>query len=134
MKRLAIVLLTLMVSTAYAWNPAGTWNNLDSSSGGIDHLVIGDDLMIQGYGQCSPNPCEWGTTGLIKLVATNDSGNDDRSEYIALWNFDFKTTVLILSPHPENPNYIVVRSYDFYAPSDGRQNRYTIEYLKRSSP
>ena len=132
MKKLAIILLTIAAPTAYAWNPAGTWNNLDSNSGTIDHLVISNDLKVQGFGQCSPTPCEWGQTELIKLVATHDSGNDDRAEYIALWNFGFVTTALILSPHPENPDYIVVKSYDFFAPTDGRQNHYNIEYLKRS--
>jgi len=117
---------------AEAWNPNGTWVNLDGASGGTHSLVI-NFPTIHGYGQCTPSACDWGNAGYTsKLVATNEQGNPDRDEYMAVWIFSFKWTFAFISPHPENPDYLILRTYDFYdIMGDSRANRYTVEYLKK---
>lgn len=122
----------LGVVDANAWNPDGTWVNLDQNSGDTQSIVI-NYPSIRGYGQCTPTPCDWGDALYTsKLAATHDSSNDDRAEYTAIWIFGFKWTFMYISPHPENPDYIIVKTYDLYdLAGDSRTNRYTIEYLKK---
>ncbi len=134
MRVLAAAGLLSACFSASAWDPSGTWFNLDPNTGQTHHIVI-NGLTIHGFGQCTPDPCDWGTTPLTKLVATHDRGNEDRVEYLALWDFGFKFTAMMISRHPENPDYLIVKTYDLYSyKGDPRQDRYTIEYLKKSSP
>jgi len=136
-KKLSIVVSCLFffcvgLPVAEAWNPDGTWVNMDTSSGGLQRVVISLP-SVHGYGQCTPSPCDWGNaTYTSKLVATNAQSDVDRDAYLAVWIFGFKWTFLRLMPHPENPDYVIAESWDIYdVAGDPRTNRYTIEYLKK---
>ena len=119
------------LSQADAWNPNGTWVNLDPTSG-TQRLEISLP-NIEGFGQCTPTPCDWGNAFYTsKLVATNEPTDTDRDNYMAVWLFSFKWTFAFISPHPENSDYIILTMYDIYdIAGDPRANRYTIEYLKK---
>lgn len=122
----------LAFSYAEAWNPNGTWVNLDAAGGGTQRIEI-TFPSIHGYGQCTPSPCDWGNAAYTtKMVATHSQSDADRDGYMAVWMFSFKWTFMRILPHPENPAYIVVESWDLYdIMGDSRANRYTIEYLKK---
>jgi len=129
---LSLIFLGIGLSGAEAWNPNGTWINLDLAGGGTQRIEI-NFPQIHGYGQCTPSPCNWGNALYTsKLVATHDKTDSDRDAYMAVWVFSFKWTFMRILPHPENPNYIIVESWDLYdIAGDTRANRYTIEYLKK---
>jgi hypothetical protein len=122
----------LGVQKAEAWDPNGTWVNLEENSGGTVRLEINFPL-IHGYGDCSPTPCDWGNADYTtRLVAIHDSGNADRDEYMALWGFGFAYLLIQISPHPENPDYIILKTSNLYdLAGDPRNNYHVIEYMKR---
>ena len=129
-----VFIITICVCDAEAWNPNGTWVNLDQEGGGTHRLEISFPT-VHGYGQCTPNPCDWGNAIYTSnLGATNDSGNTAKDQYMAAWIFVFKWTFAYIAPHPENPSYIILTTYDLYDLSGGSasENRVTIEYLKKA--
>jgi hypothetical protein len=128
-----VFILTISVLDAEAWNPNGTWVNLDQTGGGTQRLEISFPT-IHGYGQCSPTPCDWGNAiYTTNLGATHDFSDSDKDQYMALWGFASKVTLGYIAPHPENLNYIILTTYDLYDLSGGpaASNRVTIEYLKK---
>jgi hypothetical protein len=128
-----VFVVTICVLDAEAWNPNGTWVNPDQASGGTQRLEISFPA-VHGFGQCTPTPCDWGNAVYTtNLGATHDSSNSDKDQYLAAWIFNFKWTIGYITPHPENPNYIILTTFDVYDLSGGSAaaNRVTIEYLKK---
>ena len=128
-----IFMITFCVLDAEAWNPDGTWVNLDQAGGGTQRLEISLPA-IHGFGQCFPTPCDWGNAFYTtNLGATNDSGNADKDQFMAAWLFSFTWTFAYIAPHPENPNYIILTTYNLYdlAGGSASANSVTIEYLKK---
>jgi hypothetical protein len=66
---------------------SGTWINTDADTKGITKLVVTNNVGIQGFGKCSPQDCDWGSTSL------SGSGNT----YKAVFSWSFKTTTLEIS-------------------------------------
>lgn len=127
-----IFILLLGLSNADAWSPNGTWVNIDTSEADIQRLVI-NYPFIHGFGQCTPSPCDWGNALYASgLVATHDYADADKDTFFAVWIFSFKWMFMQISPHPENPDYIIVTTQHLYdLAGDSRTNRFNIEYLKK---
>jgi len=141
-KKLSIVVSCLFflcvgLSVAEAWDPNGTWVNMDTSSEeGLQRVEISLPSYVHGYGQCKPYSCDWGNAAYTsKLVATNASSDVERDAYLAVWIFPFQWIFLRLMPHPENPDYVIAESWYIYDvaedPANGSTNGYRIEYLKK---
>jgi hypothetical protein len=79
-------------------NPAlfGTWANTNPATRSISDIVLspgGGGILADGFGACTPTPCQWGDIpGTV--FGTNVSapaGNSFRAD----WNFGFAHTVLL---------------------------------------
>ena len=75
---------------------AGTWVNINHATNSVVDLVVatsGRGITVDGFGACSPSPCEWG-----KIPGTVFGRNVSASvgtSFAAQWNFGFARTVLL---------------------------------------
>jgi C1A family cysteine protease len=72
----------------------GTWLNVDPNTNGIPKIGIGsngNDLIIHGYGACTPTYCDWGT------VSVPFNGNP----VTAVYTFSFKVDTLTMTLLPD---------------------------------
>ena len=79
-------------------NPAlfGTWANTNPATSSVVDIVIspgGGGIRVDGYGACSPTPCQWGDIPgtVFGASVSSPSGNSFRAD----WNFGFAHTVLL---------------------------------------
>jgi hypothetical protein len=59
-----ILLISLSTCTASLSQFAGTWNNVDTNTGGITKLSIstsGSTANVHAWGKCHPTDCDWET-------------------------------------------------------------------------
>jgi phosphotransferase system IIB component len=98
---------------------SGDWRNVDTGTGGMTRLVIGvvDErtISLHGFGACTPNDCDWGTT-TARYKADGSTG---------VWTFSFKTTTITLT---RDGDVLHITTLDEY--NDGRADR-TSHYVMR---
>ena len=105
-RRLSLAVLLLVsvavAATATALYPddlLGTWVNVDPLARGLGKLQFAvsemGELEVYGYGVCSPDFCEWGSTPLV--LGRTSSLDVYTSWGIAIWDLDPIKMVLLLS-------------------------------------
>lgn len=111
-------------------NLLGKWNNCDKNTRGLLRLVLGtkgSSLTVQGFGACTPTPCDWGVVGGFaygdSVVAT------EAIAFSARYDFTFKET--IVTGHLDNGT-LIVETYDKFKDGSGRSDYYSRVYLCRS--
>jgi hypothetical protein len=104
----------------------GVWNNINPKTKGILKIVVtadsGGALTVHGYGACSPNPCDWGTTS-AKAFSSNVSSQTAEG-WNALFEFNYATDQLaaVVLPHfkAQKYNYLKVISQTTFNADDSR--------------
>jgi cathepsin K len=91
---------------------AGTWKNIDPNTKGVTKIIAETTgaASVHTYGQCSPNDCDWGTSGAMTLpsfypyeyyVTYNDAAAK-RYMYFDLDCTDTYLTVRLVSDYHDN--------------------------------
>jgi len=92
---------------------SGTWEKNTGSLVSVTVSNTGGALTVSAKGQCSPNPCDWGSVPAIAFspsTATNVSGNT--KAIIATFNQGFATKTLLLQGHSrDNLRYRVFTQF-----------------------
>jgi hypothetical protein len=111
-------------------NLIGKWNNCDKNTRGLVRLVLGtkgSSLTVQGFGSCSPTPCDW---GVVEGTAYGESVvATEAIAFTARYDFSFKET--IVTGHLDNGT-LIVETFDKFKDGSGRSNYYSRVYLCRS--
>jgi hypothetical protein len=113
-------------ATPPAPSPAlfGTWTNANPATRNVADIVItprGGGILVDGFGACSPTPCEFGRIPGTVFAATvsNPTGNS----FSANWNFGFSHFVLLATmARVGRTTTLVVREFTTFIPPDGRAN------------
>jgi hypothetical protein len=111
-------------------NLIGRWNNCDKNTRGLVRLVLGtkgSTLTVQGFGACTPTPCDW---GVVEGIAYGESVvATEAIAFSARYDFNFKET--IVTGHLDNGT-LIVETFDKFKDGSGRANYYSRVYLCRS--
>jgi len=87
----------------------------------------GSSLTVQGFGSCTPTPCDW---GVVEGTAYGESVvATEAIAFSARYDFSFKET--IVTGHVDNGT-LIVETFDKFKDSSGRSNYYSRVYLCRS--
>jgi hypothetical protein len=86
----------------------------------------GATLTVQGFGSCSPTPCDW---GVVEGIAYGESVvATEAIAFSARYDFSFKET--IVTGHLDNGT-LIVETFDKFKDGSGRSNYYSRVYLCR---
>ena len=107
----------------------GTWVNCDHQARGLVRLMItaaGNQVMIHGFGACSPTPCDWGAvTG--QIYAENVTATPAVA-FTAVYNFVFKQTTVV--GHLLT-GALMVETFDHFTDKSGRADYYSLNVLSQ---
>jgi hypothetical protein len=111
-----------------AVNPlVGTWVNCNHQTRGMVRVIIaaaGKEITVHGFGACSPNPCDWGTTpGLV--YAENVTATPGVA-FTATYTFGFKQTIVI--GHLRN-GALIIETFDHFTDNSGRSDYYSQDIM-----
>ncbi|MBU1050509.1 hypothetical protein KKG90_10865 [Candidatus Bipolaricaulota bacterium] len=85
------------LATPIADGLLGAWVNIDPEAAGLAQITIlpseSGGLNVFGYGVCSPDYCDWGSTALVLAGMAPDYVNEWG---IAIWDLDPVVMVLTL--------------------------------------
>lgn len=91
----------ITITSAYAGQPLNNWlGNYQKNTDGLHSLSIsnsGGSLSISVKGECTPNPCDWGSapaTAYSNSAGTDPSSNTEA--IIATYNQSFATKTVVL--------------------------------------
>ena len=102
-------------------NPfAGTWENVDSATGGLIRLTVTatlGGLQAHASGKCQPAACDWGTAPL-NLLGFNV---DDRNPSWAMASWDLGVSVTHLVAHLEGRE-MLAETYTIFKDQSSRAN------------
>jgi len=119
-------------------NPAlsGTWANTNPATRSVVDIVIGGSksgIQVDGFGACSPSPCQWGNVPGTVFGANVSSATG--SSFEANWNFGFARTVLLgtLTETKRVPT-LTVQEFTTFTDSSGRANYAVTETFVRAKP
>jgi hypothetical protein len=106
-----------------------TWANTNPATRNVVDIVIsrsGNGIAVDGFGACSPTPCQWGNLP-GKLFGTRVSSVTGNS-FEANWNFGFARTVLLgtLNLREKLPT-LTVQEFTTFTDHSGRANFTVIE-------
>lgn len=111
-------------------NLIGKWNNCDKNTRGLVRLVLGakgSTLTVQGFGACTPTPCDW---GVVEGIAYGESVvATEAIAFSARYDFGFAET--IVTGYLDGGT-LIVETYDKFKDGSGRSNYYSRVYLCRS--
>jgi hypothetical protein len=74
----------------------GTWANTNPATSNVVDIVVspsGNGIMVDGFGACTPTPCQWGN--IPGTVFGANVSSPTGSSFEANWNFGFSRTVLL---------------------------------------
>ena len=74
----------------------GTWANTNPATRNVADIVLspgGGGILADGFGACSPTPCQWGD--IPGTVFGTSVGSPTGNSFRADWNFGFAHTVLL---------------------------------------
>jgi hypothetical protein len=112
----------------------GTWANTNSATNSVVDIVVSpsaNGIMVDGFGACSPTPCQWGNIpGTV--FGTNVSAPTGNS-FEANWNFGFSRTVLLgtVNLTPFGPR-LTVQEFTTFTDNSGRSNYEVTETFVRT--
>jgi hypothetical protein len=119
-------------------NPAlsGTWANTNPATRNVVDIVIAGNkggIEVDGFGACSPSPCQWGNVpGTV--FGANVSAMAG-SSFEADWNFGFARTVLLgtLTARNRLPT-LTVQEFTTFTDGSGRADYAVTETFVRAKP
>ena len=123
------------ITSAYAGMPLNQWTGAwTKNAGELDSLSIsesGGALSVSVKGQCTPNPCDWGSA---PAVAYSDSAAVDPSSnteaIIATFNQGFATKTVVLDGRAGNT--LRAHVYTRFTDGSGRDDYVLHASLKRA--
>ena len=121
--------------TPPAANPAlfGTWTNTNPATNSVVDIVVspnGNGINVDGYGACSPTPCQWGNVPAT-VFGTNVGSPAGRS-FEANWNFGFSRTVLLAKVTGAFFPVLTVQEFTTFTDGSGRSNYEVTETFVRA--
>lgn len=106
---------------------AGTWVNTNHATRSMVDIVVATSrkgITVDGFGACSPTPCEFG-----RIAGTVFGPNVSAAigtSFAAQWNFKFKRTVLLATySAPKRVATLTVHEFNTFTDGSGRAN-YTV--------
>lgn len=106
---------------------AGTWVNTNHATKSMADIVVSTSrkgITVDGFGACSPTPCEFG-----RIAGTVFGPNVSAAigtSFAAQWNFKFKRTVLLATySAPKRVPTLTVNEFNTFTDGSGRAN-YTV--------
>ena len=105
----------------------GTWWNTDKATRGISRLVLlqdGASLIVQAFGACHPEPCDWGKTKAVPFSASVTSR--DAMAFTANFDFGFMETTLAVYM---KGGILVLDSFNKFKDSSGRCDYFSREFF-----
>ena len=105
----------------------GTWINCDHHTRGLVRLMItaaGNEVMIHGFGACSPTPCDWGAVN--GLIYSDNVTATPAVAFTAVYTFAFKQTTVI--GHLLN-GALIVETFDHFTDKSGRADYYSLNVM-----
>jgi hypothetical protein len=119
-------------------NPAlfGTWANANPATRNVVDIVIegnNSGIGVDGFGACSPSPCEWGNVPGTIFGANVSSAAGGSFE--ATWNFGFARTVFLgtLNAREKVPT-LTVQEFTTFTDNSGRADYTVTETFTRAKP
>ncbi len=107
----------------------GSWKNTKEDSGQIVKAELSSrdqQLILQAYGACEPDLCDWGTT---ECTVFTDAVNSPTA--IAFFaKYEFNDITVEISSNVKL-GVLVIQTYTTFNDGSGRQNYYTREFYHR---
>jgi hypothetical protein len=139
----AVTLLPLAGPAAAATSPPapntglyGTWANTNPATRNVADIVVtpsGGGITVDGYGACSPSPCQWGN--VPATVFGNTVTSSTGKSFEASWNFGFADAVLLATlSHPHHTATLTVKELTAFTDGSGRANYSQTETFTQASP
>ena len=119
-------------------NPAlsGTWANTNPATRNVVDIVIAGNkggIEVDGFGACSPSPCQWGNVPGTVFGANVSAAAG--SSFEADWNFGFAHTVLLGTLTERNRlSTLTVQEFTTFTDGSGRANYAVTETFVRAKP
>lgn len=113
----------------------GTWVNTNSNTRGITKLVVqktaANNLQIRVFGQCQPQDCDWGETGLTTYgKSVQDS---DHTGATASYRKSFANTLLTMELNPRSRSLLNLNSFTEFTDRSNRQNYFSSDSFKKAT-
>jgi hypothetical protein len=132
-----LLLVSLMIAVGLPLAPSawaqdaspsvdGTWVNIDASSRSLTMMEIHGN-KLHPYGQCHPQPCDWGTIK-AKPIAPNAAGGA-RLSLQAKTNQGFAAKSILVSLEADGRLRVEVAVH--FTDDSGRGDYHVIEYFVR---
>lgn len=123
------------IATAHAGMPLNQWTGAYvKNTDGLDSLSIsnaGGSLSISVKGECTPNPCDWGSapaTAYSNSAATDPASNTEA--IVATYDQGFATKLVVLDGRAGNT--LRAHVYTHFTDSSGRDDYVSHVSLKRA--
>jgi hypothetical protein len=119
-------------------NPAlsGTWANTNPATRNVVDIVIAGNksgIEVDGFGACSPSPCQWGNVPGTVFGANVSAATG--SSFEADWNFGFARTVLLGTLTARNRlSTLTVQEFTTFTDGSGRADYAVTETFVRARP
>ena len=114
-----------------------TWANKNTATKSVVDIVVTRSkggILVDGFGACSPTPCEWGNIAgtVFGKTVSSKTGNS----FEANWNFGFSRTVLLATlTRPGGVATLVVKEYTTFTDKTSRSNyTKTEKFVHAKSP
>ena len=127
---IAATLTAAPASAAPLNNWIGTWEKNSGSLVSVTVSKNGGTVKVNAKGQCTPNPCDWGTVNATAFSPNVSTGTDaDTKAIIAVFNQGFATKTLLLQGlSGDNLRY---RTFTRFTDGSGRSDYTNNGTLKR---
>jgi len=103
---------------------AGTWVNKNHATKSVADIVVATSrkgIAVDGFGACSPTPCEFGRIA-GRVFGPNVNAKTGTS-FAAQWNFGFARTVLLATYRtPRKVPTLTVQEFTTFTDGSGRAN------------
>jgi hypothetical protein len=115
---------------------SGTWANTNPATRNVVDIVIAGNkngIEVNGFGACSPSPCQWGNVPGTVFGANVSAATG--SSFEANWNFGFARTVLLGTlTERDRVSTLTVQEFTTFTDSSGRANYAVTETFVRAKP
>jgi hypothetical protein len=113
----------------------GTWANSNPATRNVEDIVISPGragILVDGFGACSPTPCQWGDIPgtVFGPNVSSPTGNSFRAD----WNFGFARTVIVgtVSQRLFFRPVLTVQEFTTFTDHSGRANFTVTETFVRA--
>ena len=115
---------------------AGTWVNVNHTTKSTVALVVatsGKGITVDGFGACSPTPCQWGR--IAGTVFGPNVSTKVGTSFAAQWNFGFSRTVVLATYSiPRKVPTLTVAEFTTFTDGSHRSNYTVTEEFTKGKP